>query len=46
MLPQELKELKIEERLKIFALSRKVSAMMWTEIISYLRPTFHFRLSL
>ena len=46
MLPQELKELKIEERHKVLLVSKKVDAMMWTEIISNLRPTFHFRLSL
>ena len=46
MLPQELKDLKIEERHKVLLVSQKVGAMMWTEIISNLRPTFHFRLSL
>ena len=34
MLPQELKELKIEERHKVLLVSKKVGAMMWTEIIS------------
>ena len=38
MLPQELKELKIEERHKVLLVSKKVGAMMWTEIISNLRP--------
>ena len=40
MLPQELKELKIEERHKVLLVSKKVDAMMWTEIISILRPAF------
>ena len=46
MLPQELKELKIEDRRKVLLVSKKVGAMMWAEIISNLRPTFHFHLSL
>ena len=44
MLPQELKELKIEERHKVLLVSKKVGAMMWTEIISNLRPAFLPRL--
>ena len=44
MLPQELKDLKIEERHKVLLVSRKVGAMMWTEIISNLRPAFLPRL--
>ena len=44
MLPQELKELKIEERHKVLLVSRKVGAMMWTEIISNLRPPLQTRL--
>ena len=44
MLPQELKELKIEERHKVLLVSRKVGAMMWTEIISNLRLAFLPRL--
>ena len=44
MLPQELNELKIEERHKVLLVSRKVGAMMWTEIISNLRPAFLPRL--
>ena len=43
-LPQELKELKIEERHKVLLVSKKVGAMMWTEIISNLRPAFLPRL--
>ena len=44
MLPQELKELKIEERHKVLLVSKKVGALMWTEIISNLRPAFLSRL--
>ena len=44
MLPQELKDLKIEERHKVLLVSKKVGAMMWTEIISNLRPAFLPRL--
>ena len=44
ILPQELKDLKIEERHKVLLVSRKVGAMMWTEIISNLRPAFLPRL--
>ena len=40
MLPQELKELKIEERHKVLLVSKMVGAMMWTEIISNLRAAF------
>ena len=44
MLPQELKDLKIEERHKVLLVSKKVGAMMWTEITSNLRPAFLPRL--
>ena len=44
MLPQELKELKIKEGHKVLLVSKKVGAMMWTEIISNLRLTFLPRL--
>ena len=44
MLPQELKELKIEERHKVLLVSKKVGAIMWTEIISNLRLAFLPRL--
>ena len=34
MLPQELKELKIEERHKVLLVSKKVGAMMWTVLLT------------